>query len=125
MIFVVSSLSDVPGPHLGFRLEDKLEHTVAYAILGFLLSVAFYHQERFPQCRRRFFLLTILVGIAYGISDEFHQYFVPGRFTELGDVIADSLGVIIGAAIFRMRLQRSGAILHGQESDLAEPPGSP
>ena len=43
--------------------------------------------------RRYAAILAILVGIFYGITDEFHQSFVPGRSSSEWDVLADSVGV--------------------------------
>jgi VanZ family protein len=47
----------------------------------------------------------------YGVSDEFHQYFVPGRSVEALDVLADALGGLLGAwmmyQLCRMTCNRS------------------
>ncbi|RMF56395.1 MAG: VanZ family protein, partial [Calditrichaeota bacterium] len=48
----------------------------------------------------RFYLLVFLLGSLYGVSDEFHQSFVPGRYTELSDFLADSAGVLFGLLCF-------------------------
>jgi VanZ family protein len=41
--------------------------------------------------------LVALAVMLYGISDEFHQYFVPGRSVDVYDVLADALGGLLGA----------------------------
>jgi VanZ family protein len=43
----------------------------------------------------------VLLGVAYGASDELHQHFVPGRSVEFGDWVADSLGVCAGVFLQR------------------------
>ena len=40
-------------------------------------------------------LFSIFFGVIYAFSDEFHQYFVPGRSADLFDFIADCIGVIL------------------------------
>ena len=40
--------------------------------------------------------MSFTSSILYAISDEVHQYFVPGRFATLTDLIFDTLGIIIG-----------------------------
>ena len=35
--------------------------------------------------------------VSFGISDEIHQSFVPGRSPDLWDLVADSLGALLGA----------------------------
>jgi VanZ family protein len=44
--------------------------------------------------------LTILIGSIYAISDEIHQFFVPGRSSDIGDVAADIIGIIIIILIY-------------------------
>ncbi|RMF60735.1 MAG: hypothetical protein D6748_03375 [Calditrichaeota bacterium] len=102
LIFIASSLPDIPGPRLNIQFEDKLDHLVVYAVFGFLLCRAFLYQNRFPGWRESYILLSIVVGILYGLSDEFHQYFVPGRYSEWMDVLADSIGIILGVSAFKV-----------------------
>ena len=42
------------------------------------------------------YLLSFVITILYAISDEAHQYFVPGRFPTLIDIIFDTIGIILG-----------------------------
>lgn len=100
VIFIASSFSHVPGPRLGFQFEDKWHHLIVYGLLGFLVARAFRYQSRFPRLKERLFFWTWLTGTLYGISDEIHQYFVPGRFADVGDALADSLGAALGAWLF-------------------------
>jgi len=41
----------------------------------------------------------VFVSTLYGLSDEVHQAMVPGRSSELADVIADFVGSAAGAGI--------------------------
>lgn len=103
LIFIASSFSTLPGPRLGFRFEDKWHHFLVFGILGYLLVRAIYWQSDFPFWKRNSVWLAMIIGILYGISDEYHQSFVPGRFSEVGDVIADAVGVILGAWLYHYR----------------------
>jgi len=89
-------LSHQPGTLVQplFPQQDKLLHFTAYAILGFLGmgSVrAMAHGYRPQQA----WLVCLLVGL-YGITDEFHQYFIPGRTVDGFDVMADIAGGMLG-----------------------------
>ena len=44
-------------------------------------------------------LLAVLLTVAYGLTDEVHQSFVPGRTPELRDLAADALGAAAGAGL--------------------------
>ena len=39
------------------------------------------------------FAATLLAGVFYAISDEWHQSFVPNRESSVHDVMADGVGV--------------------------------
>lgn len=89
-IFYLSSgpvTVDIPG-------NDKLHHMGEFAILSFLLYQALRSSFKNEQPMKIAFLVIIL-AILYGISDEFHQSFVPTRSSDIYDVVADASGAII------------------------------
>jgi VanZ like family len=91
LIFV---LSGVPSLGTGLGTWDlvgrKVAHAAIYAVLGALLLRAL---ERG--------LASVAGGIAYAVSDEVHQHFVPGRSGAPLDVAIDAVGVVAGVAIMR------------------------
>lgn len=95
-IFAVSSVSiDVPAI-ASFPLKDKGAHFLVYALLGFLCAHATL--RTWPDRRpARTLALGAFVAAAWGLSDELHQAFVPGRSAELLDLVADTLGAATGA----------------------------
>ena len=44
-------------------------------------------------------LPVLAAGFLYAVSDEIHQTFVPGRSGEVGDVLIDTFGVLIGVCM--------------------------
>jgi VanZ family protein len=42
----------------------------------------------------------LIIGAGYGALDEWHQSFVPGRDANLGDWMADVVGVMLGLMLF-------------------------
>ena len=44
-------------------------------------------------------MVAVVLATLYGVSDEFHQLFVPGRSADRYDVLADCMGATAGAAI--------------------------
>ncbi|GAB4374199.1 MAG: hypothetical protein Kow0042_18640 [Calditrichia bacterium] len=109
LIFVLSSIPSLPTPDLGFSPQDKIYHLIFYTVYGFFLGMAFYYQEWSVRMQRNWVVWAILFGTLYAISDEIHQYFVPGRKMEFWDIVADSLGVILGVLIFRFRVVKKSA----------------
>ncbi len=98
-IFIGSAIPYPELPHFVVTMWDKFLHTVEYGVFGIILARAFAHQRRWPKLRARWFIATILLASFYGVTDEFHQGFVPGRYVELLDWVADTLGGSIGATI--------------------------
>ena len=77
---------------------DKLVHGVLYGVEAFLL----YWSVQWPG-RPRFSLLRALAIIGamavWGVADETHQAWIPGRSMEGGDVAADVAGAAAGALV--------------------------
>ena len=106
VIFGFSSLpgSAVPGGIGG------LGHFVAYAILGGLLLIAFAHETHEGG---RALSYAVITASLYGITDELHQAFVPGRVPDIADWGTDTLGAFVGAAIALAILARLGGPSRG------------
>jgi len=59
---------------------------------------------------RRKAAFSLGLGVIYAGSDEFHQYFVPGRECGFNDWVADSIGLASGIVICYTFLARKGAV---------------
>jgi VanZ family protein len=106
LIFVLSSQSRLPMPML-FSAEDKLIHAIAYALMALLAWISF-SRERRPLII--IFIVSVVFCSLYGLSDEWHQSFVPGRDASLGDWLADTTGaVLMATVIFRLSLRQQSA----------------
>jgi VanZ family protein len=95
---VIFALSSIPGrafpsvPALG---SDKLLHGMVYAVFG---GVSFLAARSTWSVRAPWLVIGCTVAaVLYGLSDEFHQSFVPGRTADLWDVVADAIGGLVGA----------------------------
>lgn len=88
-----SSLSQRPGTpgmaHVAW--DDKLQHATAYAILAALVWRAL--GSRMNAWKRA--LSAAGIASLYGASDEFHQWFVPGRSASVDDWVYDTLGAVV------------------------------
>jgi len=49
-------------------------------------------------------VIAIIIAILYGISDEIHQFFVPGRYPSFVDVITNSVGILLAGVIYAIIL---------------------
>ena len=81
----------------------KCAHFTIYLILG-ILVISLLSEYRILNFK--IVLYTLLIVFLYACSDEFHQLFVSGRSSEIGDVLIDSSGGFIGSYLyylFRMK----------------------
>jgi VanZ family protein len=86
---------------------DRGVHFVEYAGLGWLIARAV--QVTWGPRGMRGSMVGVLLGVALGLLDEFHQLFVPGRSAEIFDLVADTLGVCAAVglhALWTTRLRR-------------------
>jgi VanZ family protein len=93
LIFGLSSISRTPSFVSGI---DKYLHATLYAGFATLLIRALAGGWRRPVTVG-VVVATVAIAAAYGVSDEFHQSFVPHRSVEAMDVVADTVGASIAA----------------------------
>ena len=108
IIWFLSSQSTLPQPK-GILGWDKLHHVAAFAALaataGLWASPAFW--------KRRPALIVLIIALAvsaYGVIDEFHQYFVPGRDSTFWDWLADTIGALLGATAMLLFMRHKNHI---------------
>lgn len=89
-IVYVSSQSqvDMPGSWEG---RDKVIHGSVWCVLAALYALTAVR----PTTRAA--VVAIIAAAVFGATDEFHQSFVPGRDASLLDLLADTVGAVVGA----------------------------
>jgi VanZ family protein len=95
LIMIVSSIPYLGPPPIQFTYVDKVEHFSEYAILRALFAFGLSKSRKGPV-----FLTVLLICAAYGIFDELHQLFIPGRDCDPFDAAADILGSAAGAGLY-------------------------
>ena len=79
------------------KIIRKMAHYTIYMVGGCLIINYAYTTS---QNTKKKILYSTIFGACYAITDEIHQYFVPGRSARLFDVGIDILGVITGIFIY-------------------------
>jgi VanZ family protein len=102
LVFTLSAMSSPPSP---VHVSDKVEHFVFYGGLA-LVALRATAGGRVAGVSGRALVLAWAIATVYGATDEFHQWFVPGRSAEVADWLADTLG-----AATAMGVAMQGAIL--------------
>ena len=75
---------------------DKLAHFCVYGLLGTLL----FRLVPLASMIGRSALAVIFAVSLFGLSDEFHQSYTPGRSVEIADWVADSLGAFVAVVVY-------------------------
>jgi VanZ family protein len=94
LVIVYLSSQSNPDRHLPsflFGFSDKILHAFEYGILGILLYRAF----RQTTGTFKSMGLAMICIVAFGISDEVHQWFVPKRQADFWDLVADTGGAAL------------------------------
>lgn len=79
----------------------KMAHFTEYAVLG-VLTVLMLQQKR--KLNKRYGALMLTIGCVTAVLDEMIQYFTPGRFCAVTDMLIDMSGVLCGFAIMVLRV---------------------
>ncbi|MDI3546342.1 MAG: hypothetical protein PWP68_1759 [Rikenellaceae bacterium] len=81
------------------HIVRKYAHFTSYLALGLLVMNAFM---RSGVKGFKAFIFSSVFCLIYAISDEIHQFYVPGRDTQVADVMIDSAGVFVGIGMYWM-----------------------
>jgi len=113
-IYVMSSFSAPPTPTFDLEWGDKVVHAGAF---GLMMLFTFRAVRWLLPARPLMVqvLIALLYCITYGATDEIHQSFVPDRYSDIFDWIADAVGAALGAIFIIVVLRyRMGEILFGK-----------
>lgn len=109
MFVLATILFCLPGKELpdedwlGDIGADKIVHVVLFALLAVLWGLPFIDRttaDRNAGQLKRTLTYVILLAVAYGIAIEFIQgAYIPGRSFSLADMVADTVGSILGGVI--------------------------
>ena len=77
-----------------------------FGLLAGLCYLSLIHLSSESTFTRNAFLWSAVITIIYGASDEFHQYFVPNRSSEVQDWFADIAGIVIMLLIIKYFLSK-------------------
>lgn len=103
LVFIFSSVpgNDYPkmtaGGHDWSNITNSIAHIIEYSLLGFLTIRAFDHSQ--VSKKKKLFICLVLL-LLYGLSDEFHQSFVPGREVSFMDWLMDAIGSLTGLGLY-------------------------
>ena len=100
---ILFTATTLPGDQLpNLHVSDKVEHFSAFFILAVFLNLALIYQRKSYLLFKHAIIVTIFICLSYGAVDELHQIFVPGRYADVRDWLADSTGVVFGVLVLNL-----------------------
>ena len=99
-----------PLERVASDIDPFLAHIAVYSILAFLLHAALTG-SRSTTARWVPVSIAFALAVLYGVSDEIHQAYVPGRVASELDLLADGIGAVIGVCVASLAASRISARL--------------
>jgi VanZ family protein len=87
-------------PNIPIAYLDKLAHAVIYGMLGALVAQAVRRSAERPVSAMTTVVVVAAAASCLGALDELHQYFVPGRSSDVFDALADVIGAALGSGLY-------------------------
>ncbi|MDQ3549496.1 MAG: VanZ family protein [Chloroflexota bacterium] len=107
-IFAMSSTRQFSQPFgLSTFFMSIAAHMILYGVLALLLLFAV---DRSPRRARSSMTAAIAIAALYGVSDEFHQSFVPGRDASVLDLLVNTAGATIAVVVWSFRRSAIAAV---------------
>ena len=98
LIFIACSLPSIPSPAGLEKLSflDNAAHLILFAVLSLLLARSLAP----TSARKSTVLLAAFLSLSYGLLIELYQSFIPYRFFEYLDLLADGVGAVFGGLLW-------------------------
>jgi VanZ family protein len=95
-IFIFSSFPGTKVEMGGLDLTS-LYHLIVFFLLNFFLLISLIGKKKI---KTKYLFITIITSIIYAFLDEIHQIFVAFRTPSIGDILTDSVGILLSTLIY-------------------------
>lgn len=99
-ILVLSFLPNKTFPKVEIWSPDKLVHIFLYMVLTILFGISIYQDH--GKIKQKLFIIFIIGCISLGWLIEIFQPILTDRYYEFYDIIANTIGVIVGSTIINL-----------------------
>ena len=100
IILGLTLLTGETHSNMSISMLDKIVHSFMFGTLSFLMIVGFKKQSEYTYLHFHAVAVAIAITVLYGTLIECLQLAVPGRCFEWLDVLANSVGAILGYVMF-------------------------
>ncbi|MDP2209292.1 MAG: VanZ family protein [Bacteroidota bacterium] len=100
LIMIASSIPADKLPNVQIFGWDKIAHVCVFFIFGILILRSLYHRNKTINSKKQIAMLTVVFVVSFGIFDELFQSIIPGRTSDIYDLVADAVGGILAVSFF-------------------------
>jgi VanZ family protein len=108
IVIIASIMPRLPTPPIEFHGLDKLAHFVEFGLFAFLAFRSFSQMSRRITANRAVLISALFLSF-YAVLTEVVQHFVPGRQSDLYDLIVDIFGALLVLVFLRLRRRTAPA----------------
>jgi VanZ family protein len=104
-IFYISGLQGGPAITFSFPLKAVIYHIGIFFLFCMFLMIALSRGKS-----KDWLFFAIIFSFFYGITDELHQHFVPGRHVSVGDFLINAVGITFASLIYYIRFVQNKSL---------------
>ena len=104
LIFILSSIPGDDSTRFSSffaQINPGLQNLMHIPLFAGLTTLWILALMNYQILWKRVLSYSFFISWGYGLIDELHQFYVPGRYPGLIDVILNTLGIVMALAIFR------------------------
>lgn len=90
--WMANNIFGIPGDEFHAILRSCAHFSIHF-ILAILMYAAAYYSYDSPRA------FATMLGLLVAVSDELLQFYIPGRYPELVDIVVNSAGILLGVLI--------------------------
>lgn len=99
LIFMISSISFAYSNESASNIKTIGYHYTIFFFLAFFLSIALVRHKH-----HKLLSIAFLIAFIYALTDELHQFLVPGRAATISDIFIDTLGISTAIILYSIFL---------------------
>ena len=92
----------IDGLNLIISIKPGIQNFLHIPVYTLLAILWFRLFDQYQTGKRKSLYLVLIIAIGFGIINEWIQFFIPGRYLSLADMVFNTIGVLSGILAYRV-----------------------